>query len=54
MEVYGPLTMEYIEIYNEKIRDLLERRKPGQVELSELFKRHHKLIFSSFFVKFLI
>eukprot|EP00667_Euglena_gracilis_P006406 EG_transcript_6461 len=30
------LMMEYIEIYNEKIRDLLERKKPGQVELSEL------------------
>lgn len=30
------ITMEYIEIYNEKIRDLLEKRKPGQAELTEL------------------
>jgi len=30
------VTMEYIEIYNEKVRDLLERKKPGQAELSEL------------------
>mmetsp|Transcript_55219 Transcript_55219/g.89713 ORF Transcript_55219/g.89713 Transcript_55219/m.89713 type:complete len:316 (+) Transcript_55219:50-997(+) len=30
------ITMTYIEIYNEKVRDLLEKKKPGQAELTEL------------------
>ena len=31
--------MSYVEIYNEKVRDLLEKRKKGQPELSSLGMR---------------